>query len=315
VSGERLVTVAVPTRNRADLLSQTLASVLAQDHGELEILVSDNASADGTRDLVGGLADARIRYLRHETDVGMAANWNACVKAAHGSWFLLLSDDDLIDADFVSSCLAALSSQPEAGIVRTGTRLIDEAGRLLAEAPNRGAGLSDAELFRAWFAGRTSFFLCSTLFATRPLKDLGGFHSPRGLALDLRTALLLGSRHGRADVEAVKASYRYQEASVSNAAHVDDWLDDSFDLLDLMCELSPDDATVLREEGLAYFARRNQDRAAAIRSLPARWAALSRTRRRCRQSGWPPLGALVGTAGPVARRLRALRRSLRGDAG
>jgi glycosyltransferase involved in cell wall biosynthesis len=127
-----------------------------QDYPNLEIVVSDNASTDGTETLIRSKADSRVRYFRHEKSIGGTNNFNFCVEQARGAYFLLLHDDDLIDPDFISTCVRALDGNLNVGVVRTGIRLIDGDGKVISERENRAGGLSFEEFLRAWFTGKDS---------------------------------------------------------------------------------------------------------------------------------------------------------------
>jgi glycosyltransferase involved in cell wall biosynthesis len=68
-----LVSIAIPTYNRADCyLRQSLESALRQTYPKVEILVSDNCSGDDTEEFVTGIADRRLKYFRHERNIGPA---------------------------------------------------------------------------------------------------------------------------------------------------------------------------------------------------------------------------------------------------
>lgn len=89
-----LVTVVVPTCGRPPLLKKALASVLAQTHTNLEIVVVDDAASEATRAVVAGFEDARIRYLTHEKRKGGSAARNTGIRAARGEFIAFLDDDD-----------------------------------------------------------------------------------------------------------------------------------------------------------------------------------------------------------------------------
>ena len=94
-----LLSVGIPTYNRRDLACRAIRSVLGQSYKNLEIVVSDNASADGTSEAVEAMADSRIKLLKQPRNIGMIGNFNACLMAASGEYFLMLSDDDLLEPD------------------------------------------------------------------------------------------------------------------------------------------------------------------------------------------------------------------------
>lgn len=89
-----LVSVIIPTRNRGGRLPRALASVQRQTYPRLEIIVVDDASEDGTPEIVAQMKDPRIRYERHDTNRGGAAARNTGIRAATGEIIGFLDDDD-----------------------------------------------------------------------------------------------------------------------------------------------------------------------------------------------------------------------------
>lgn len=87
-------TVVIPTRERADTLEKTLRTVTAQDYDKLEIIVSDNLSADQTRDVVESARDPRIRYLSTGRRLSMSENWEFALSHVTGDWVTVVGDDD-----------------------------------------------------------------------------------------------------------------------------------------------------------------------------------------------------------------------------
>ena len=101
-----LVTIGMPTYNRRHgYFPQALQSALAQDYPNLEVVVCDNASTDGTQEYMEAMTDPRLRYVRHAENIGANANFNSCLENADGHFFLMLHDDDLLDPTFVSRCV------------------------------------------------------------------------------------------------------------------------------------------------------------------------------------------------------------------
>lgn len=110
-----LLTIGIPTFNRLTMLRRAVESALAQDCGDLEILISDNASSDGTPDYCRGLAqrEPAVRYIGHPLNRGPTANFNTVLREARGEYFLFLSDDDWLDPSYGSRCLAWLDTHPD----------------------------------------------------------------------------------------------------------------------------------------------------------------------------------------------------------
>ncbi|MEX2534104.1 MAG: glycosyltransferase family 2 protein [Trueperaceae bacterium] len=269
MSDRPLVTIGIPTYNRADgYLRQALDSALGQTYPNCEIVVSDNCSSDDTSSLVRSKADERLRYFRHERNIGANNNFNFCLEQARGEYFLLLHDDDLIDPDFVESCIAAKRGTGEVGIIRTGTRVIDHENQVGARKVNGCDGLSSEQMFLEWFAKDTAFYLCSTLFNTARLREVGGFASPTGLFQDVVALAQLAVRYGRVDVEEIKASFRRHDANKGSSASAIAWADDSLYLLDQLCDLMPESEEELRSAGLTYLCRKCYR---ITRAIPESW--------------------------------------------
>lgn len=89
------VSVIIPTRDRSGPLSLALRSVLGQREVDLEAIVVDDASADGTRELLEGIEDPRVRAARNEAPAGVSAARNRGIEMARGAWVAFLDDDDL----------------------------------------------------------------------------------------------------------------------------------------------------------------------------------------------------------------------------
>lgn len=263
-----LITIAIPTYNRADnYLKQAIQCAINQTYSNVEIIISDNCSTDNTEAVVKNFKYPRIRYFRQEKNIGGNNNFNFCIEQAKGEYFLLLMDDDLIDSDFIETCMRGVNYDVNVGIVRTGTRIIDSQGTIIQECPNMVGGLSTEEFFRGWFAYKTTLYLCSTLFNTKRLRKIGGLKSKHNLFQDDIALVQLAARFGRADVQDIKASAREHASKNTFAALVSDWCEDSHDLLDLMCELVPKESkTLIRSEGMYFFSKINYSRARAVKS-------------------------------------------------
>jgi glycosyltransferase involved in cell wall biosynthesis len=114
-----LVSIGIPTYNRAALIGRAVDSALQQSHPNVEILISDNASTDGTVAVCEALAarHERVQVQRQPQNLGATANFNAVLSMAHGQYFMWLGDDDWIDREYVSRTLAQLRSDPQVAMV------------------------------------------------------------------------------------------------------------------------------------------------------------------------------------------------------
>lgn len=125
------ITIAIPTYSRLALLKEAAASALVQSYESFEILISLNpggADESGIEQWARDLAEreSRVRFQKHEVNVGMAGNWNACADAARGEFILLLADDDRIRPNTLAVLGAA--ARPDLEVVFSNHYLIDDTG-------------------------------------------------------------------------------------------------------------------------------------------------------------------------------------------
>ncbi|HXZ97297.1 MAG TPA: glycosyltransferase family 2 protein [Burkholderiales bacterium] len=127
-----LVSICIPAFNAAHQLSDSLGSAMRQSYANLDILVFDNASSDGTEGVVRSLADrdSRVRYLRHESNVGMVRNFNACIEQARGQYVKFICADDSLEPICVERMVNVMSAHPQVSLVACARRLV--AGNLHA---------------------------------------------------------------------------------------------------------------------------------------------------------------------------------------
>lgn len=114
-----LVSIGIPTYNRAESLKKALDSAINQTYQNLEIIISDNASTDETKEICEDYQrkDNRIKYLRQVENAGSIANFNIVLKEATGKYFMWLADDDWIDLNFIEECLSFLNNHNDYALV------------------------------------------------------------------------------------------------------------------------------------------------------------------------------------------------------
>ncbi|GAA1013582.1 hypothetical protein Aple_087820 [Acrocarpospora pleiomorpha] len=116
-----LVSIGLPVYNGADVMEGVVRSVLAQQHGDMELVITDNASTDSTEELCRGLAaeDSRISYFRQPENLGMLRNFDFAIQNAKGEFFRWIGDDDRLDPTYSTKCLDAFAADPRLLMVTT----------------------------------------------------------------------------------------------------------------------------------------------------------------------------------------------------
>lgn len=95
-AGDARYSIVIPTRNREEYLPFALRSVLDCDRNDIEVVVSNNHSRDGTADFLASVKDARVRTVAPPAEMPMAAHYEFALSQARGEWVTLIGDDDAV---------------------------------------------------------------------------------------------------------------------------------------------------------------------------------------------------------------------------
>jgi glycosyltransferase involved in cell wall biosynthesis len=128
------ISVCIPVKNGGAFLPLAVESVLEQSREDVELIVVDNCSTDGTTKWLEERAakEGRIRFYKNPADIGMTANFNACLKRAKGEYVNFLCADDLLLPQSLRRMSDALDKDPRVALVVGGRRLIDASGVQIA---------------------------------------------------------------------------------------------------------------------------------------------------------------------------------------
>lgn len=160
-----LVSVVIPTYNRADYLKQAVESVLAQTYTYFELLILDNCSNDHTPNIVSQFNDSRIKYIRHQCNILGTANWSYGIYWAKGEFVSILGDDDYYTSDFIESRINAFLKYQNIAAVFSNYDICNDQGAIISEfrsCYNHDKVLSGNELLQ--LAVSNHWFLGSTLY-------------------------------------------------------------------------------------------------------------------------------------------------------
>lgn len=123
------VSVVLCTYNRSDLLRKAIASVLSQGYKEYELVIIDDGSVDGSREVVEEFKDDRIRYI-WQINAGLSTARNVGIAHSLGSLIAFLDDDDCLTVDSIGVRVAAFELAPVLGWVSGGYETVDESEKV-----------------------------------------------------------------------------------------------------------------------------------------------------------------------------------------
>jgi glycosyltransferase involved in cell wall biosynthesis len=152
------LSVGLPVYNGEKYLAESLDALLGQSYEDFELIISDNASTDGTAGICRRYMkeDSRIRYICQPRNIGAAPNHNFVVEQASGELFKWASADDLYGHDLLKCCVNALDEYPRVVLAHTWTALIDSSGQVTEaiEYPLATASSRAPDRFRSMLYGK-----------------------------------------------------------------------------------------------------------------------------------------------------------------
>jgi glycosyltransferase involved in cell wall biosynthesis len=149
-AGGPLVSVIIPTYNRRAMLREAIESVRGQSYQNIELIVVDDGSTDGTEELVRSISSS-IRYV-WQPNAGVAAARNRGLDAVRGELIAFQDSDDLWHSEKLAQQVAVLLNREEVGVVCASRRLMDERGDLTSKPWRRmHSGWVTEALFRSMF--------------------------------------------------------------------------------------------------------------------------------------------------------------------
>ncbi len=138
-----LISVIIPTYNRAGVLSRAVKSVLDQTYDHFELIIVDDASEDDTQNVVKSFADERMKYIRHEKNKGGSAARNTGISASKGKFIGFLDDDDEWMPDKLGKQVQKFrASSEKVGLIYCGTEIVRGDRVLTTYSPEEKGDLS-----------------------------------------------------------------------------------------------------------------------------------------------------------------------------
>lgn len=126
------LSIGLPVYNGEKYVAESIEALLGQSFTDFELIISDNASTDGTGDICRRYQgkDSRVRYFRQERNVGIAPNVNFILGQVRGELYKEASHDDLYARTLLEKCVAALDDDPQVVLAHSWTAKVDGTGKV-----------------------------------------------------------------------------------------------------------------------------------------------------------------------------------------
>src|SRR5499427_1903736 len=206
------ISVIMPVHNGAEWLAEAVASIRAQDIADLEFLIVDDGSDDGTAAMLSSFAaeDRRIRLL-WQAPQGIVAALNNGIAAARAPYLARLDADDRARPDRLSKQFAFMQAHPEIGLLGTFAELIDAAGNTVG----RLAPPTDRATLARVLSRTNPFIHSSAMMRTALVRRLGGYRAAFRAAEDYDLWLRMAEAGHIANLADYLTQYRRHDSNLS----------------------------------------------------------------------------------------------------
>jgi glycosyltransferase involved in cell wall biosynthesis len=206
-----LVSICIPTYNRASLLEKAVASALSQTMHDYEILVVDNNSEDDTEEKMKLLVGVRFRYVKNHHNIGMIQNWNRCIDLAHGEYICILHSDDYIEPQLLEMEITLLENDSRIGMVYSGHYIDHELTRRRKTViPHRQSGVFDGKTQFNSLISRGNYIAFSGIVVRKSCyRDVGLFNAALPYSSDLEMWLRICLKYSVGYLNMPLVTYRF----------------------------------------------------------------------------------------------------------
>jgi glycosyltransferase involved in cell wall biosynthesis len=215
-TGAPVVSVVIPAFNAERTIAGTVRSVVAQTFRDLEILVVDDGSVDGTAQVAASVADSRIRVLT-QANGGASSARNAGITAARGEFVAFVDADDRWLPHKVERQVSLLRADPQADAVQTSAYFVDDELRALSVETCMDAGDDFARCLQFF---NLPAFATSVMVRRATLLEIGMFDRSLVILEDWELALRLARRNGLRSIAEPLVLYRVHPGNRSRNAQI-----------------------------------------------------------------------------------------------
>ncbi len=169
--------VLIPTYNRREHLVQALDSALRQTYRDIEVLVIDDASTDGTANAVAGFSDRRLRYIRNAQNAGLIANINNGMPmfSHEVHWCMVLCDDDFLDRNCIANLVRTLQATQAKSIIHAHRIFTEPGGKITREAQLAPPEETAVDYIRMRSSAQRETYLTGVLFSRTAFREINGY--------------------------------------------------------------------------------------------------------------------------------------------
>jgi len=231
-----LISVALPIV-KTKFLKYALDSILNQSCDDFELIIVNNGSPDDVDGILKDYHDPKIKYIKHEKMLPIIENWNRCLSYANGEYFVLFSDDDVYEMDFLKEMKTLAKKYPEVDIFHARVKVIDENNNTSYYTASCPEYETVADFIWHRLKSYRMHYAPDFMCKTEKLRSIGGFVDfPNAWGTDDATWILMANENGIVASSRVLCRWRQSGINLSRKDTVEKkliavnvfvkWLDD-----------------------------------------------------------------------------------------
>jgi glycosyltransferase involved in cell wall biosynthesis len=218
-----MISVGLPAY-KTEFLERSIESILNQTYSDFELIIVDDHSPEDVKGIVNQFNDDRIRYFRNEKNLGMpylTDNWNECLKYANGEYFVLFSDDDIYEPDFLEELMLLATKYPNTELFHCRVAVINEDDEVINLSPLCPEYESGLDFIWHRVNGKRLQFAPDFMCRTEKLREIGGFHEiPLAWGSDDITWFKIAVNSNVAYSSKVLCAWRLSEFNISSSGNI-----------------------------------------------------------------------------------------------
>lgn len=214
-----IVNICIPNYNMSRFIEGSINSALNQTYPNIEVIVVDNNSMDNSWEIIESFRDSNCKYrcYRNDTNIGMARNWNKCLRYAKGKFLTILSADDLLEPTFIEECMKVYYEFSNLGYIFTEWNNIDEFGEIL----KRKDFYVNSAIIKGYEEARINIIGSHTipsamLIRKSCLEKIGGYDESYGWCMDMDAKIKLNLHYDVGYMKKRLVKYRIHSGMISS---------------------------------------------------------------------------------------------------
>ena len=220
-----LFTIVTPTRNRLTMLKEAVGSALNQTYTNIEIIILNNASNDGTQEWLDKLAaqEQKVHVVHHQKNLGFTGNIKSILNYVNGKYLVILSDDDTLMPNFAQEAVLDFGNHHKAVVWYSRVNFIDKTNAQLTHISQMAPPIENGITFiKESLKGNRETFWCATVYSVNALQSVGGFLG-NGLAIDFISTGVCAAKGDVIFNEKIMSNYNFHPKNLTTKSSRTEW--------------------------------------------------------------------------------------------